>query len=42
MQALTVFAELFAIVFILGILISWISTKLAVRRYIRLRQDQLY
>jgi len=41
-QALTVFAELFAIVFILGILISWISTKLAVRRYIRLRQDQLY
>lgn len=41
-QDLTVFAELFAIVFILGILISWISTKLAVRRYIRLRQDQLY
>jgi cell division transport system permease protein len=39
---LTVFAELFAIVFILGIVISWISTKLAVRRYIRLRQDQLY
>jgi len=41
-QDLSLFAQLFGIVFILAILISWISTKLAVRRYIRLRREQFY
>lgn len=36
------FASLFAIVLILGIVISWISTSLAVRKYLRLKTDQLY
>lgn len=36
------FAKLFAAVMALGILIAWISTHLAVNKYIRLRQDQLY
>jgi len=41
-QDIRLFLELFALVFILGILISWISTKLAVRKYIRLRREHLY
>ena len=36
------FASLFALVVALGILISWVSTALAVRRYLRLRTNQLY
>ena len=36
------FAKLFAAVMALGILIAWISTHMAVNKYIRLRQDQLY
>lgn len=33
---------LFGIVIILGIVISWISTSLAVRKYLRLKTDDLY
>ncbi|MDQ3046282.1 MAG: permease-like cell division protein FtsX [Bacteroidota bacterium] len=35
-------ASLFGLVIILGIIISWISTSLAVRKYLRLRSDDLY
>lgn len=35
-------ATLFGIVIILGIIISWISTSLAVRKYLRLKSDELY
>ena len=34
--------SLFATVIILGIIISWISTSLAVRKYLRLKSDDLY
>lgn len=33
---------LFGLVIILGIIISWISTSLAVRKYLRLKADDLY
>lgn len=33
---------LFGIVIVLGIIISWISTSLAVRKYLRLKSDDLY
>jgi len=33
---------LFSIVIVLGIIISWISTSLAVRKYLRLRSDDLH
>jgi cell division transport system permease protein len=35
-------ATLFGIVIILGVIISWISTSLAVRKYLRLKSDELY
>ncbi len=35
-------ASLFGIVILLGIIISWISTSLAVRKYLRLKSDDLY
>lgn len=35
-------ASLFGIVIMLGIVISWISTSLAVRKYLRLKSDELY
>ena len=35
-------ASLFALVIVLGIIISWISTSLAVRKYLRLKSDDLY
>ncbi len=34
--------SLFALVILLGIIISWISTSLAVRKYLRLKSDELY
>lgn len=37
-----VFASLFGVVMALGIIISWFSTNLAVRKYLRLSTDQLY
>jgi cell division transport system permease protein len=42
LQDETMLASLFGIVIILGIIISWISTSLAVRKYLRLRSDDLY
>jgi cell division transport system permease protein len=39
---LITFVQLFGIVVLLGIVISWVSTYFAVNKYIRLRQDQLY
>ena len=35
-------ASLFGLVIVLGIIISWISTSLAVRKYLRLKSDDLY
>jgi cell division transport system permease protein len=35
-------ATLFGIVIVLGMVISWISTSLAVRKYLRLKTDELY
>lgn len=35
-------ATLFGLVIVLGIIISWISTSLAVRKYLRLKSDELY
>ena len=37
-----ILAYLFVIVMILGIVISWVSTSLAVRKFIRTRSDKLY
>ena len=34
--------SLFTLVIILGVIISWISTSLAVRKYLRLKSDDLY
>lgn len=34
--------SLFGIVILLGVIISWISTSLAVRKYLRLKSDELY
>jgi len=41
-QDIETFGQLFGVIFLLAILISWISTSMAVGKYIRLRQDQLY
>jgi len=41
-QDLELFAVLFALVIIMGILISWISTYFAIRKYIRMKTDSLY
>ena len=35
-------ASLFGLVFLLGIIITWISTGLAVRKYLRMTTDKLY
>jgi len=42
LQDQNMLATLFGLVIILGILISWISTSLAVRKYLRLKSDELY
>ena len=42
LQDVNLFASLFGIVFFLGILITWICTYLAVRKYLRLKTDDLY
>lgn len=41
-QDIQLLATLFGIVIVSGIIISWISTSLAVRKYLRLRADELY
>jgi cell division transport system permease protein len=42
MNEINVFAEVFGIVVLLGLLISYISTIFAVRKYLRLKTDDLY
>lgn len=42
LQDQNMLATLFGLVVILGIVISWISTSLAVRKYLRLKSDDLY
>jgi cell division transport system permease protein len=34
--------SLFALVILLGIIISWVSTHMAVRKYLRIKTDYLY
>ncbi len=41
-QDIRIFASLFGIVILLGLLISWISTSLAVRKYLRIDPRKLY
>ncbi|NQV01420.1 MAG: cell division protein FtsX [Bacteroidia bacterium] len=41
-QDLELFGILFVLVIILGIIISWISTFFAIRKYIRMKTDSLY
>lgn len=42
LQDQNMLASLFGLVIVLGIVISWISTSLAVRKYLRLKSDDLY
>ncbi len=42
MQEIDLFLTLFAFVTLLGIIISWLSTYLAVRKYLRIKTDDLY
>lgn len=42
LQDETMLATLFGLVIVVGIIISWISTALAVRKYLRLKSDELY
>ena len=42
LQDETMLINLFGLVIIIGIIISWISTSLAVRKYLRLKSDDLY
>jgi len=42
LQDIDLFLSLFGIVILLGIIISWMSNILAVRKYIRLKTDSLY
>jgi cell division transport system permease protein len=39
---LEIFATLFGFVIIMGVIISWLSTWVAVRRYLRMTEDDLY
>ena len=42
LQDIELLSTLFAIVLLLGVIISWISTSMAVRKYLRLNSDELY
>ncbi len=42
LQDETMLATLFGLVIILGVIISWVSTSLAVGKYLRLKADDLY
>ena len=35
-------AKIFAIILIFGIIISWVSTYFAVRRYLNMKENELY
>jgi cell division transport system permease protein len=39
---LEIFATLFGFVIVMGVIISWLSTWVAVRRYLRMTEDDLY
>lgn len=41
-QDINLFISLFAIVSVLGIIIAWISTHFAVRKYLKIKTDHLY
>ena len=41
-QDVEMLASLFGMVLLLGIIITWISTSLAVRKYLRMTTDKLY
>ena len=41
-QDIEILAYLFVIVMALGIIISWVSTSLAVRKYLRMRGNKIY
>ncbi|MDC1205192.1 ABC transporter permease, partial [Salibacteraceae bacterium] len=41
-QDVEMVASLFGMVLLLGIIITWISTGLAVRKYLRMTTDKLY
>ena len=41
-QDIDLFLALFIFVIFLGIIISWISTSFAVRKYLKIRSDQLF
>ena len=42
LQDMELFLSLFGIVMVLGIFISWISTAMAVRKYLRLKTEDMY
>lgn len=42
LQDMELFLSLFGIVIVLGIFISWISTAMAVRKYLRLKTEDMY
>ncbi len=42
LQDAVIYAQVFGGVVLMGIIISWISTYLAVRKYIRLKSDEVY
>jgi cell division transport system permease protein len=42
LQDINMLASLFGLVILLGIIISWISTSLAVRKYLRLKSDEMH
>ena len=41
-QDVQMMATLFGMVLLLAIIITWISTSLAVRRFLRMKTDKLY
>ncbi len=42
LQNETMLLSLFGLVILMGVIISWISTSLAVRKYLRLKSDDLH
>ena len=42
LQNINVYAILYAAVIVLGVLISWVSTSLAVRKFLRMQSGDLY
>ena len=42
LQDLQLFLSLFVIVIVLGLIISWVSTLFAVRKYLKIKGDNLY